>query len=232
MKHKHGSMKAHKYTIACVFAPSAWPPLKKSVRKKQLFIANAGNWWVYAAKCPKKRFWIMPAPEAGPYKQPAPRKGAGFLFITYSVRYLSLLATARTQLAWAQGAAQGQEWRQDLSFRFMLTDSYLQSLGFTATLLDKKANRADFGHAWRYQFDHNARDGASLYIEHPFGIPDCRVSALPSTLAAQDVFATVALTDRPGLEAAISNFFIAHGGMGAVVVPAPAFGLRPYRRTL
>lgn len=114
----------------------------------------------------------------------------------------------------------------------MLTDAYLQSLGFTASRLDKQVNRADFGHAWRYQFDHDARDGASLYIEHPLGIGSCRLSALPAPLAAQDVFATVALTDRSGFEAAISSFFAAHGGMGAAVVPAVPFFFRPYRRAL
>ena len=113
----------------------------------------------------------------------------------------------------------------------MLTDTYLQGLGFTATYLDRKANRADFGHAWRYQFDHDAFDGTPLYIEHPLGIPSCRVSALPQPLAAADVFATVALDDRSGLEKAITAFFAAHGGMGDTVTPFVPFTHRPTQRT-
>ena len=112
----------------------------------------------------------------------------------------------------------------------MLTDAYLQSLGFTASRLDRKANRAEFGHAWRYQFDHEACDGTSLYIEHPLGIDGCRLSALPAALAAQDIFATVALTDRPGLEAAIGAFFAAHGGMGPVVKADAPLLFRPFQR--
>jgi hypothetical protein len=112
----------------------------------------------------------------------------------------------------------------------MLTDAYLQSLGFTASRLDRKANRADFGHAWRYQFDHEARDGTPLYIEHPLGIDGCRLSALPAALDAHDVFATVNLSDRPGLEAAIGALFAAHGGMGPVVPTAAPLMFRPFQR--
>lgn len=114
----------------------------------------------------------------------------------------------------------------------MLTDSYLQSLGFASTNLDKRASRTAFGHAWRYQFNHNAHDGASLYIEHPLGIASCRVSTLPSPLVAQDVFASVNLDDRSGLEAAMAAFFVAHGGMGPAVAPFVPFAFRPYHRAL
>lgn len=113
----------------------------------------------------------------------------------------------------------------------MLTDAFLQSLGFVSTHLDKQANRANFNHAWRYRFDHDAHDGASLYIEHPLGINSCRLSTMPAPLAATDVFATVPLGDRPALAAAMGSFFAAHGGMGAAIVPFVPFMHRPTQRT-
>ncbi|MCR5886620.1 hypothetical protein LRS06_02285 [Hymenobacter sp. J193] len=70
-----------------------------------------------------------------------------------------------------------------------------------------------------------------MFIEHPFGVASCRLSALAAPLDQQDVVATVALHDRPALEEAIKAFFDAHGGVGQ---PIPAFvphTFRPYRRS-
>ena len=112
-----------------------------------------------------------------------------------------------------------------------MTDTYLRSLGFAPTRQEPRTNRADFGRAWRYQYDHDACDGTSLFIEHPLGINLCRLSALPAPISAQDVFASVELNDLPAFEAAIKAFYAAHGGMGPLVPAGPAhasFG--PYRR--
>jgi hypothetical protein len=111
-----------------------------------------------------------------------------------------------------------------------MTDTYLRSLGFAPTQPETRASRAAFNKTWRYRYDHVARDGAQLYIEHPLGIPSCRLSALAAPLAAQDVFATLDLHDRSGLEAAISAFYGAHGGMGALVPSLVSAGFRPFRR--
>lgn len=111
-----------------------------------------------------------------------------------------------------------------------MTDTYLRSLGFAPTQQASRTSRENFAHTWRYQFDHVARDGESLYIEHALGIATCRLSSVAAPLTAQDVFAEISLHDRPGLEAAISAFYVAHGGMGALRVPFVATALRPYRR--
>ncbi|RSK48961.1 hypothetical protein [Hymenobacter rigui] len=113
-----------------------------------------------------------------------------------------------------------------------MTDSYLRSLGFVATDNTPSAQRPSFAHAWRYQHEILAQDGARLFIEHPLGIDACRLSLLAAPLAAQDVLASVGLHDRPGLEAAVQAFFTAHGGVGQ---PAPYVApstFRPYRRQL
>ncbi|GAB3226137.1 hypothetical protein GCM10027346_08130 [Hymenobacter seoulensis] len=112
-----------------------------------------------------------------------------------------------------------------------MTDTYLQSLGFSATDQTQNANRPAFGHAWRYQHECPAQDGATLFIEHPLGIDSCRLSTLAAPLAAQDVFATVALHDLPGLETAISAFYAAHGGKGPVASRFTPHVYLPYRRS-
>ncbi|MBX0289091.1 hypothetical protein K3G63_01500 [Hymenobacter sp. HSC-4F20] len=99
-----------------------------------------------------------------------------------------------------------------------MTDSYLQSLGFAATDETRSAHKPLFAQAWRYQHHILAQDGALLFIEHPLGIDSCRLSAIAAPLSPQDVFASVSLQDRPALEAAITAFYAAHGGVG---VPAP-----------
>ena len=111
-----------------------------------------------------------------------------------------------------------------------MTDTYLRSLGFTPTQPETRTSRAAFAQAWRYQYDHAARDGAFLYIEHPLGIDSCRLSALVAPLAAQDVFATVSLHDRPAFEASIAAFYAAHGGMGPLVTPFVPSRFLPFRR--
>lgn len=111
-----------------------------------------------------------------------------------------------------------------------MTDTYLRSLGFAPTQLETRSSRGNFSQAWRYQYDHVARDGASLFIEHPIGIDSCRLSALAAPLAAQDVFATLSLHDREGLESCIAAFYAAHGGMGSLVQPFATQAFRPYRR--
>lgn len=113
-----------------------------------------------------------------------------------------------------------------------MTDTYLRSLGFASTSPETSSSRAAFSQAWRYQHETQAQDGTRLFLEHPMGIDSCRLSALAAPLAAQDVFATVALHDEPALESAIKDFFAAHGGLGA---PVPIFvphQFRPYRRAL
>lgn len=111
-----------------------------------------------------------------------------------------------------------------------MTDSYLRSLGFVSTEPERSASQLPFAAAWRYQQTHLAQDGTPLYIEHPYGIDGCRLSTLVAPLDQQDVLATLALTDRVGLEQAIRDFYAAHGGVGT---PAPAFVphlFRPFRR--
>jgi hypothetical protein len=112
----------------------------------------------------------------------------------------------------------------------VMTDTYLRSLGFAPIQPETRASRAAFDKTWRYRFDHEARDGARLYIEHPLGIASCRLSAFAAPLAAQDVFATIDLHDRTGLETAIKAFYSAHGGMGAVMPSLVSGGFRPFRR--
>lgn len=113
-----------------------------------------------------------------------------------------------------------------------MTDAYLQSLGFAPTSRAPRSSQPGFGHAWRYQYDHLAVDGSSLFIEHPLGVDTCRLSALEAPLLAQDVFASVGLHDRPALAAAMAAFYAAHGGMGALRPAAPASAFQPYRRPL
>ncbi|GGG57499.1 hypothetical protein [Hymenobacter glacieicola] len=111
-----------------------------------------------------------------------------------------------------------------------MTDSYLRSLGFAAVSTTRGANQPTFRQAWRYQHEAAAQDGTRLFIEHPLGIDGCRLSNLAAPLAAQDVFATVALHDGPALETAIESFYAAHGGRGAVAAPAATSTYLPYRR--
>lgn len=112
-----------------------------------------------------------------------------------------------------------------------MTDTYLRSLGFAPALPNTShANRTSFSKSWRYQFNHLANDGASLFIEHPLGIDICRLSALAAPLGAQDVFASIGLHDRPALEVAMKAFYAAHGGMGSLVPASPDAGTRPQRR--
>jgi len=113
-----------------------------------------------------------------------------------------------------------------------MTDTYLRSLGFAPTTQAPRSSQLGFTHAWRYQYDHVAVDGAHLFIEHPFGIEACRLSAQEAPLTAQDVFASVGLHDRPALQAAISAFYAAHKGMGAALPAARASTFQPYRRQL
>lgn len=113
-----------------------------------------------------------------------------------------------------------------------MTDTYLRSLGFAPTTRTSRSSQVAFGQAWRYQFDHLAADGMPLFIEHPLGIEACRLSTLEAPLTAQDVFASVGLHDRPALQAAMSAFYTAHGGMGAILPSVPTSALQPYRRQL
>lgn len=115
---------------------------------------------------------------------------------------------------------------------FAMTDTYLRSLGFVSTTTSARSSQAGFQHTWRYQYDHVAVDGARLFIEHPLGIPACRLSALEAPLTAQDVFASVDLHDRPALQAAMAAFYAAHGGMGAALPAVAASKFQPYRRQL
>lgn len=113
-----------------------------------------------------------------------------------------------------------------------MTDSYLRSLGFAATDDSRSASRPTYAQAWRYQHQALAQDGATLFIEHPLGIDSCRLSALAAPLAAQDVFATLSLHDKPALEAAIAAFYAAHGGVGTQAPISTPSVYRPYRRQL
>lgn len=108
-----------------------------------------------------------------------------------------------------------------------MTSSYLQSLGFTPTT---KNSQNSFAHAWRYQYNHLAADGARLFIEHPLGIDACQLSEMEAPLAAQDIFASVGLNDRPALAAAMKAFYAAHGGMGPSLPAVADSVFRPFRR--
>ncbi|WP_019948311.1 hypothetical protein [Hymenobacter aerophilus] len=110
-----------------------------------------------------------------------------------------------------------------------MTDSYLRNLGFASTD-ETQGSHPPFEQNWRYQHENQALDGARLYAEHPLGIAACRLSALAAPLAAADVWASVALDDRPALEAAVASFYAAHGGKGAVVPPLVPHLFRPFRR--
>lgn len=111
-----------------------------------------------------------------------------------------------------------------------MTDTYLRSLGFAPTDQERSERRMPFSLAWRYQQEHLAQDGAALYIEHPFGIDGCRLSHELAPLRQQDVFTTVPLHDGPGLEAAIKDFYRAHGGQGRLAAPPAEPTFRPFRR--
>jgi hypothetical protein len=108
-----------------------------------------------------------------------------------------------------------------------MTSSYLQSLGFTPTT---KKSQSSFAHAWRYQYNHLASDGACLFIEHPLGIDACQLSEIEAPLAPQDIFASIGLNDRPALAAAMKAFFAAHGGMGRRLPAVAESAFRPFRR--
>lgn len=111
-----------------------------------------------------------------------------------------------------------------------MTAAYLQSLGFLPTTRSSATSAKGFAHAWRYQFDHLAADGASLFLEHPLGIAACQLSSLEAPLAPQDVFASVGLHDRPALAAAMQAFYAAHGGMGGPLPVVADSAFRPFRR--
>jgi hypothetical protein len=111
-----------------------------------------------------------------------------------------------------------------------MTPSYLQGLGFVLLQPARFSSPAAFSTAWRYRHELQARDGALLYLEHPEGVPNSRLSHLPAPLAAEDVFATTSLHDRPGLEAAMAAFYAAHGGLGGAAPVFMPFTHRPFRR--
>jgi hypothetical protein len=111
-----------------------------------------------------------------------------------------------------------------------MTNAYLRSLGFSPTAHMPMSGPASFAHAWRYQFDHLAADGTTLFLEHPLGVDACRLSIYEAPLAAQDIFASVGLHDRPALEAAMTAFYAAHGGMGAALPVATGGAFQPFRR--
>lgn len=113
-----------------------------------------------------------------------------------------------------------------------MTDTYLRSLGFVLAAPAPHHRQTSFDRAWRYQYDHVATDGAHLFIEHPLGIATCRLSAVEAPLTPQDIFGSVGLHDRRALEAAISAFYKAHGGMGASLPVRPTSAFQPYRRQL
>jgi len=107
-----------------------------------------------------------------------------------------------------------------------MTDTYLRSLGFAPIRQALRLSQTSFSQQWHYLFDHEARDGARLFIEHPRGVASCRLSALDAPLA-QDIFAVIDLHDRMGLETAIKAFYAAHGGMGPVAATVASHALRP-----
>jgi len=108
-----------------------------------------------------------------------------------------------------------------------MTSSYLQSLGFVPTI--KNAQHA-FTNAWRFQYNHLAADGATLFIERPLGTEACQLSELEVPQSPQDIFARVGLNDRPGLAAAMKAFYAAHGGMGRPLPAVADSAFRPLRR--
>jgi hypothetical protein len=111
-----------------------------------------------------------------------------------------------------------------------MTSTYLHSQGFAPAMPHEHPTLQTFSRAWRYRHTCQAQDGSYLYAEHPLGINNCRLSALPAPLDEHDVAATVGLHDRPAFEAAVASFFTAHGGLGEVLTgPTPA-SFRPYRR--
>ncbi|MBC6698459.1 hypothetical protein [Hymenobacter sp. BT190] len=111
-----------------------------------------------------------------------------------------------------------------------MNDIYLRSLGFAPLDQTHSATRPLFNDAWRYQHDQLAQDGSRLYIEHPLGVNRCRLSALAAPLAAQDVFKDVSLDDAQGLETAVAEFYVAHGGIGATAEVFEPHQFLPYRR--
>lgn len=111
-----------------------------------------------------------------------------------------------------------------------MNDMYLRSLGFAPLDQAHSTTQPPFSDAWRYQHDQLAQDGSRLYIEHPFGVNRCRLSALAAPLAAQDVFANVPLDDAPALETAMGAFYAAHGGTGATAEVFEPHQFLPYRR--
>lgn len=111
-----------------------------------------------------------------------------------------------------------------------MTNAYLRSLGFSPTARTPVSGPASFAHSWRYQFDHLAADGTTLFLEHPLGVDACRLSIHEAPLDAHEVFASVGLHDRPALEAAMKAFYAAHGGMGAPLRAATAGAFQPFRR--
>jgi hypothetical protein len=111
-----------------------------------------------------------------------------------------------------------------------MTDSYLQSLGFAPTGRGLKTGQQAFAKAWSYQYGHLAKDGASLFIEHPLGIDACHVSTTAAPLAAQQILVVMSLHDRPLLEKTIKAFYAQHGGMGASIVPASVATFRSFNR--
>lgn len=111
-----------------------------------------------------------------------------------------------------------------------MTHAYLQGLGFVLLQPARFSGPAAFSTAWRYRHERQALDGTPLYLEHPQGVPSSRLSHLPAPLAAEDVFATTSLHDRPGLKAAMAAFYAAHGGLGGAAPVFVPFRHRPGRR--
>ncbi|RAK64551.1 hypothetical protein [Hymenobacter edaphi] len=111
-----------------------------------------------------------------------------------------------------------------------MTDQYLRSLGFSPLSEDARTGRPAFARAWRYQHDLQALDGTSVFIEHPLGIDRCRLSATLAPLRSEEVFADMALQDRPALEAALAAFYQAHGGVGTPRLVVATDQFRPYFR--
>ena len=113
-----------------------------------------------------------------------------------------------------------------------MTDPYLRSLGFVPISQERNTARPTFNQAWRYRHEHQAQDGALLFIEHPYGINVGRLSALEAPIDAHDVVATFSLLDQTALETATEAFFTAHGGRGPIVPFAVPQLFRPHRRQL
>lgn len=111
-----------------------------------------------------------------------------------------------------------------------MTHSDLLRLGFVQTTGERTTAQPPFDQAWRYRHEHQAQDGALLFIEHPFGISSCRLSEVEAPLDGRDILATVPLRDQSALVTATEAFFTAHGGRGARVVLVGSRPFRPYRR--